>query len=74
MVNNTPAPPDKENGRLSMRNSLMVWIVGAILGWVVAIASVWTAMNTNDSDIASNALSDAEQMEKIVPAAGNNKN
>lgn len=73
MVNNTPEPQDKENGRLSMRNSLMVWIGGAILGWVVAVVSVWFALNSSDNDIALNDLSEAEHMEQIVPAAGKNK-
>ena len=74
MVNDERTPKNKNNSRLSMRHSLMVWIAGAILGWVVAVVSVWTALNTTDSNIAKNSLSNAEQMEQIVPAAGGDKN
>lgn len=65
---------DKEEGRLSMRNSLIVWISGAILGWVVAVVSVWTALSTTDSNIAANSPTTAEKMEQIAPAAGDKKN
>jgi len=61
---------DKKEDRLSMRNSLMVWVAGAVLGWVIAVASVWTALNNTDSNIANNSPSQAEQMEQIMPAAG----
>jgi len=64
---------DKEKGRLSMRNSLIVWVSGAILGWVVAVLSVWTALSTTDSNIAANSPSSAERMEQIMPAAGDKK-
>ena len=65
---------DKEEGRLSMRNSLIVWISGAILGWVVAVVSVWTALSTTDSNIAANSPTTAEKMEQIAPAAGDKNN
>ncbi|VAV86904.1 hypothetical protein MNBD_ALPHA02-276 [hydrothermal vent metagenome] len=64
---------DKEEGRLSMRNSLIVWISGAILGWVVAVVSVWTALSTTDSNIAANSPTTAEKMEQIMPASGDRK-
>ncbi len=73
MVNNKSIPQGKKNERLSMRHSLMVWVAGAILGWVVAVVSVWTALNTTDRNIAKNSLSDAEKMEQIMPAAGTEK-
>jgi len=72
MVNKVHKKKDTTEKRLSMRHSLMVWVAGAILGWVVAVVSVWTALNTTaDSDIAKNSPSNAEQMEQIMPAAGN---
>ncbi|PCI46159.1 MAG: hypothetical protein COB49_09000 [Alphaproteobacteria bacterium] len=71
MVNNTRTSQDKKNNRLSMRHSLMVWVAGAVLGWIVAVVSVWTALNnTNNHNIAENSPSTAEQMEQIMPAAG----
>ncbi len=73
MVNGEHTPQETKNGRLSMRYSLMVWIAGAVLGWVVAVASVWTALNTTDRNIAKNSKSDAEEMEQIMPAAGGKK-
>jgi len=64
---------DLKEERLSMRHSLMVWVSGAILGWVVAVVSVWTALNTEDTNIAKNSSPMAEQMEQIMPAAGGKK-
>ncbi len=75
MVNNAHIMQDKKEDRLSMRHSLMVWVAGAVLGWVVAVMSVWTALNTTeDSNIANNAPITAEQMEQIMPAAGDEEN
>lgn len=73
MVNNESTPQGNKSDRLSMRHSLMVWIAGAILGWVVAVVSVWSALNTTDMNIAQKPLSEAEKMEQIIPAAGNEK-
>lgn len=74
MVNKTRNTKKPKEDRLSMRHSLMVWIAGAVLGWIVAVASVWTALNTTtSSNIAKNAPSTAEQMEQILPAAGGKK-
>jgi len=74
MAHNARILQNKKEDRLSMRHSLMVWIAGAVLGWVVAVVSVWTALNNTDSNIAENSPSSAEQMEKIMPAAGDQKN
>ncbi len=74
MVNNAHITQDKKEDRLSMRHSLMVWVAGAVLGWVVAVVSVWTALNTTEnSNIANNAPTTAEQMEQIMPASGDKK-
>ncbi|MBL4894978.1 MAG: hypothetical protein JKY59_08970 [Emcibacter sp.] len=70
MVNKARNKQGIEDERLSMRHSLVVWVAGAVLGWVVAVVSVWTALNTTDSNIAANTPSTAEQMEQIMPAAG----
>lgn len=79
MVNIAPDNTDtKENTdtkkeRLSMRHSIMVWVAGAVLGWVVAVASVWTALNTTDSNMAKNDMPEAEKLQQILPAAGPSK-
>jgi len=58
MVNNAHIMQDKKEDRLSMR-----------------VVSVWTALNTTvDSNIANNAPTTAEQMEQIMPAAGDTEN
>ncbi|MBL4802352.1 MAG: hypothetical protein JKY45_10700 [Emcibacter sp.] len=57
-----------------MRHSLMVWVAGAVLGWLVAVVSVWTALNTAGNNIDQNTASTAKQMEQIMPAAGTEKN
>tara|TARA_B100001939_G_C16946159_1_gene620456 strand:+ start:6170 stop:6433 length:264 start_codon:yes stop_codon:yes gene_type:complete len=70
-----------EEDRLSMRQSVMIWIVGAILGWLVAVASVYTALRAPDSDIASDqpasqndvSPEDAERVQEIMPAAGSDE-
>lgn len=73
MVNKVRINKNQKEDRLSMRHSLIVWVAGAVLGWVVAVVSVWTALNTTDSDIADNSPTQAEKLEKIMPAAGNEK-
>jgi len=75
MVNNARNTKNSKDDRLSMRHSLMVWVAGAVLGWVVAVVSVWTALNTTtDSNVAKNSPSTAKQMEQILPAAGGKEN
>ncbi|WP_417318997.1 hypothetical protein [Emcibacter sp.] len=78
MADNTDKNSDE---RLSMRQSVMIWVVGAVLGWVVAVASVYSALRSPDSEIAKNTLhkeetvspEDAEKVQEIMPAAGQNK-
>ncbi len=73
MVNNAQDNKEAKEERLSMRNSIMVWVAGAVLGWIVAVVSVWTALSTTDNNIAKNNAPDAEQLEEIMPAAGDPK-
>lgn len=69
---------DNKDGRLSMRHSVMVWVAGAILGWGVAVVSVYNVVSSDDDVIAENTepdnkgtiLDEAQKMEKIMPAAG----
>ncbi|WP_321389626.1 hypothetical protein [Emcibacter sp.] len=78
MADNTEKNSDE---RLSMRQSVMIWVVGAVLGWVVAVASVYSALRTPESDIATNnapleetiSPEDAAKVQEIMPAAGEEK-
>lgn len=36
----------------SLRKSIVVWIAGAVLGWVVAVVSVYSALRAPDTNIA----------------------
>ncbi|MFC7049358.1 hypothetical protein [Emcibacter nanhaiensis] len=75
MADNTENNSDE---RLSMRQSVMIWVVGAVLGWVVAVASVYSALRSPESEIAENKApleekispEDAEKVQEIMPAAG----
>jgi len=74
MVNNL----NGDNGdKLSMRHSVLVWVAGAVLGWVVAVASVYTALQDPDATVAESPEGippeEAEKMENIMPAAGAEK-
>lgn len=70
MVNRLQNKLKDKDDRLSMRNSLIVWVAGAVLGWVVAVVSVWTTLSSTEHNIAENNPADAEQMQQIMPAAG----
>lgn len=70
MVNEKNNKQKTTEERLSMRYSILVWAAGAVLGWVVAVVSVWTAMNNTNGNIAGNLPTNPEQLEQIMPAAG----
>lgn len=50
MVDDIPISQDKESRRFSRGNSLMLWTIGAILGWIIAIVPVWITLNSTDSN------------------------
>ena len=63
---------------LPLRHSVIIWAGGAILGWLVAVASVWLVLNNNtETEIAQKQFPDTEltpeeveKLEQIMPAAG----
>ena len=36
----------------SLRKSIVVWIAGAVLGWVIAVVTVYNALRTTEATIA----------------------
>jgi len=60
-----------DHDRMSLRNSLLVWVFGAVLGWVVAVVAIYTIIRTADNSHITerNSAPDA-QLEQIAPAAG----
>lgn len=36
----------------SLRKSIVVWIAGAVLGWVIAVVTVYNALRTPEANIA----------------------
>jgi hypothetical protein len=75
----------KKEDRLSIRTSVIVWLSGAVLGWVVAVLAVYTILRAPDSNISANkpggaAIQEAQHtpakngdaagLSAIEPAAG----
>lgn len=64
--------------RMSMRNSLLVWVSGAVLGWVVAVIAVYSALRTDEDTIIvqepvqrpSIAREAPRELDAIEPAFG----
>lgn len=76
---------DDGGNRMSMRNSLLVWVFGAVLGWVVAVVAVYSIIrDEGDRVIAGQVKQETEMQQKAVagdkatdlnaiqPAAGGN--
>lgn len=73
---------DDDSNRMSMRNSLLVWVFGAVLGWVVAVVAVYSIIRdegdrviatTKQPQNAEKALASdkkARELNAIQPAAG----
>ncbi len=71
MVAMSKLSQDNEADRMSMRNSLLVWVFGAVLGWVVAVVAVYSVIRDNeDHVIAQDKISVPEHLNTIEPAAG----
>lgn len=64
--------------KLSMRNSILIWVSGACLGWVVLVVSIYTILGTSDAGRYPNGQmageDPAQELNEIAPAAGNATN
>ena len=79
-------PPNKNNrSRLSPRRTVVVWLAGAVIAWVVAILGIYALMRTGDTLIAEFfnggagqdsviTQEEADALSRIAPAAGGNGN
>ncbi len=58
--------------RMSLRNSLLVWVFGAVLGWAVAVVAVYGIIRSSDDHRVAEDIVPAEeqQLDRIAPAAG----
>ncbi|RMF07528.1 MAG: hypothetical protein D6763_12140 [Alphaproteobacteria bacterium] len=75
-------PVDRDKERMSVRNSLLVWVSGAVLGWVVAVVAIYGLLRASDESVIADsqemstpASSIAQEhdptiLNKIEPAAG----
>lgn len=62
--------------RLSLRMSVFAWAVCAMLGWVFTITLIVTVMDDDTTTMIAQhepSLEDAQRMQQILPAAGNNQ-
>lgn len=53
--------------RMSMRNSLLVWVSGAVLGWVVAVVAVYSALRTDEDTIIAQDPAPRPSMAREAP-------
>lgn len=61
--------------KLSVRMSFFAWTICAVLGWAFAITLIATVADDNSTTITAQNMpskEDAQRMEQILPAAGNN--
>lgn len=71
-----------DKDRLSWRNSVLVWVSGAVLGWVVAVVAVYSVIRTEEDALIARPPSDpkpqsefaddpdADRLNEVMPAAG----
>jgi hypothetical protein len=59
--------------RLSVRTSIIVWLGGAVLGWVVAVLAIYTVLRAPDKDVTGlNASKGSIQQATGSPTDGGN--
>ena len=70
--------------RMSLRHSLLVWVSGAVLGWVVAVVAIYSILRTGDEPMIAEQVDpsktstpiaqedDPESLNTIQPASGGN--
>ena len=56
---------------MSLRNSLMVWVGGAVLGWVVAVVSVYGALRYTGPEVAETTQPPAPESAPAMAAQDN---
>ncbi len=73
---------NKESPLFSLRNSVLVWVAGIMLGWGIAVIGVyqWIKSSNNGRVVAGKVdpilaqARDANTLSQIEPAAGNTSN
>ena len=74
--------------RMSVRHSLLVWVSGAVLGWVVAVVAIYSILRTGDEPMIAKQVNPGttaapvvqgtdpeslpESLNEIQPASGEN--
>ena len=68
------------SGKFSVRNSVFIWVAGAIFGWVLMVVSVYNVLRNSDDHIvtpqseieAPGILADQapKTLNEIAPASG----
>ena len=76
---------NEKRSPLSPRRTLVVWLAGAVIAWVMAIMGIYALFRTGDTLIAEYfngatgedtviTQEEAEALSRIAPAAGGNDN
>ncbi len=67
---------------MSVRNSLLVWVSGAVLGWVVAVVAIYSLLRASDQPLVAEdpgahnqpppiaQEANPKDLNQITPAAG----
>jgi NADH:ubiquinone oxidoreductase subunit 6 (subunit J) len=80
MMSEVSEKSDQE--RMSIRHSLLVWVSGAVLGWVVAVVAIYSILRTSDEPMIAERSNpdqtiiqgtDPERLNNIQPAAGDSQ-
>jgi len=58
----------EDNEPLSIRRSIIVWIAGAVLGWVIAVVTIYGVLRSGDH--ASSIAHEEQTLQNISPGAG----
>ena len=64
----------REKEKMSMRDSVFIWVSGAVFGWVLLMVSVYNVVRTDDPSMQgqqSVAEAEADRLNEILPAGGN---
>lgn len=58
--------------RLSIRTSIVVWLGGAVLGWVVAVLAIYSVLRAPDKHLSNNDGNASIQQASHAPTDGGN--